>query len=170
MLPDAPLKSNNGPHVPTQQNGIRSPNLSSEPKKSSSTTELCCCPSEDETENATDIEDIPRDPEDDSAKAFMDNLFKDKDNEDSEATRRLHSEKAIQIIKENSEILDKILKKKKGDPIQKPASAPVPAPSSASTATLESSAAPKPITFNPFPKPVIRRNKEVGRKLGLYAK
>ena len=127
----------------------------------SSSTELCA-PSEedDETENATDIEEIPRDQvpiikdpgstpppnpattalsadQEAKHKEFIEKLMKDfdddnphdhilpgedhEDDDDDESRScfiperrisRANSEKAIQIIKENSEILDKILRKK----------------------------------------------------------
>ena len=114
-----------------------------------------------------------------------------------------HSQKAIQIIKENSEILDKILRKK-GERVSSLGPLRSNSVSVASSSLLSEeheennrkrslgnggksrsvegsnhhgvpppamilgNTSTKPITFNPFPKPVMRRRKEVGKKLGLY--
>ena len=107
-----------------------------------------------------------------------------------------NSKKALKIIQENSEILDKILKKKTDPsvPFGNMRSMSVAAPSGTvhagddnkrisqsrkslsvcSEVGVSNPPIPpevtKPITFNPFPKkPVMRaRKKDVGRKLGLY--
>lgn len=98
----------------------------------SSSTELCCASGDDETENATDIEDIPKDKE--SAPFTMEvdddhgfllqvtkterekEIFVDFDENSAIIERQLphsaNSQRAVQIIKENSEILEKIMRKK----------------------------------------------------------
>ena len=105
------------------------------------------------------------------------------------------NEKALQIIKENSEILERLLNKKTTpcnpeqlEPLSKPANNQVQqvqqpnkrrishtssngsSGSVKSNITLQSNPATKPITFNPFPNSARanRKPKEVGRKLGLY--
>ena len=105
------------------------------------------------------------------------------------------NEKALQIIKENSEILERLLNKKTTpcNPEQleplctKPANNQVQhvqqqpkrrishtssngSSNGSSSVTLQSNPATKPITFNPFPNSARanRKPKEVGRKLGLY--
>ena len=108
------------------------------------------------------------------------------------------NEKALQIIKENSEILERLLNKKTTpcnpeqlEPLSKPANNQVQhvqqqqpkrrishtssngssnGSSVKSSITLQSNPATKPITFNPFPNSARanRKPKEVGRKLGLY--
>jgi hypothetical protein len=222
--------------------------------KSSSTTEQGGGTEEDDvTENATDIEALPKDPE---ATAILMSKAEPIAEEDagsmeeeeqaldtptsSQAVEYLdkrksaaaNSKKALQIIKENSEILDKILRKK-GERLagaesfdesedhetttvirDKERQEPVPlqkqekkqqqqqhlkqrvSANNANNVNNNSSSgnsssggggsvkarvigvignaaatgntAIKPITFNPFPKPVMRKKKEVGRKLGLY--
>jgi len=70
-----------------------------------------------------------------------------------------NAEKASEIIRENDEILSRILKKNSEARLKR--------------RTLSSDSAPpgRPIPLNPFPKPIAmrRRTSEVGRKLGLYS-
>ena len=120
-------------------------------------------------------------------------LEPDQDREDLDEK----NEKALQIIKENSEILERLLNKKTTpcNPEQleplctKPANNQVQqviqhqqpkrrishtssngSSNGSSSVTLQSNPATKPITFNPFPNSARanRKPKEVGRKLGLY--
>ncbi|TRY74948.1 hypothetical protein TCAL_01264 [Tigriopus californicus] len=179
----------------------------------SSSTEHFIGASDDETENATDLEELPRDLEHlDSAslksdcdnRQFAEALMKDFDRAihgideideyEPVIVNSANSEKAIQIIKENSEILEKILRKKgeknvpslekslttegSMDLIDKGSRRSSMMSRSVSSGGQRRGSNPsgpvmgsiKPITFNPFPKPVtMRRNKEVGRKLGLYS-
>ena len=212
--------------------------------------------SEDETEAIADLEELPRDATptfvdgSDENRQFIENLMRDFDEDafpeegeagnvpgvtsagDTPLVTSANSRKAIQIIKENSEILEKILRKKgEGQGVHPErlqrsntetegqghgrgqdevsrrssmASSSVFPRSASSTdeqggmrtplsqtsvishdnqgqgqgqpfrrysAASMSNGATKPITFNPFPtRPgASRRNKEVGRKLGLYS-
>ena len=138
--------------------------------------------------------------EDSTDKKFLEELLEEFDksslsyeSEDPETEDK--NEKALQIIKENSEILERLLNKKTTpcnpdqlEPLSKPANHQVQqvqpnkrrishtssngssAGSVKSNITLQSNPATKPITFNPFPNSARanRKPKEVGRKLGLY--
>ena len=160
-----PTSGSGTPLTPQQTHNLK---LAASSRDRSSSTELCA-PSEedDETENATDIEEIPRDQvpiikdpaagstppppppssinahlaqpsadQEKKHKEFIEKLMRDFDENPRDANEkeqgeegseedesrscyiperrisRANSEKAIQIIKENSEILDKILRKK----------------------------------------------------------
>lgn len=195
----------------------------------SSSTELCCGSDDDVTENATDIEDIPKDKVPiieakqevkSENELFIEELMEDmelgpnnktfidyEDDTSAFVERKMpassaNSQKAIQIIKENSEILDKILRKKAegkdslfdshsvasstnasslssfdagGETTSSPPkignvgkSLSVSSTSTFGRSMSSGSGVSRPITFNPFPKPVMRKKNEVGKKLGLY--
>jgi hypothetical protein len=92
---------------------------------------------------------------------------------------RQNSLEAMQLIKENSEILERLSKRQEG--LHNERTSPLtPSPtdfkdpgmkktSPRGSYVVQSSPANKPITFNPFPNRQRKKPKEVGLKLGLYA-
>ena len=98
----------------------------------------------------------------DEDKNFFEELLEEFDKNSLEEEKPANNDnRALQIIQENSEILEKILKSDRKASKNNPM---------ANNITLQSNPATKPITFNPFPNSARanRKPKEVGRKLGLY--
>lgn len=111
-------------------------------------------------------------------KKFLDELLEEFDKHSSISNGGNHKkdqqrdERALQIINENSEILQKLMSKEKPKISQTSSNGSSNSNYSTKTTaiTLQSNPATKPITFNPFPNSARanRKPKEVGRKLGLY--
>ena len=188
QIPDIEMDSPDVSSSDLLENGLDS--LSLDVKTSKSSSELSAVQTEAKENQLAAKSDPNLDLKDeDESKRFIEDLLAEFDKpasiHESEIPRRTDVKEASQIMKENEEILNRIMKKKSfeeeprtlGDGIesselQEPqaavASTPIKAESKIKTVLQPGER--KPITFNPFPTSsrIHRKPNQVGKKLGLY--